>query len=124
MELSGLPSEVGARLQAAQLNQKPERPDAAAELEKLFATFVVKEMRRGLPQGFFGKGAGSDIFEGWLQEHLGSSLAESGALDLAGSIKVSLQSKQDSAEQRAPENNEKEAAQGTQRPVERGIDPR
>ena len=53
MELSGLPSEVGARLQAAQLNQKPERPDAAAELEKLFATFVVKEMRRGLPQGFF-----------------------------------------------------------------------
>ena len=67
--------------------------NAASDLERLFATFVVKELRNSLPDGFFGQGAGADVYEGWLEEHLGRSLADSGALDLAGRIKASIDSK-------------------------------
>jgi len=68
--------------------------EAAAKFEALMATTLVKEMRKALPEGFFGKGAGSDVFEGWLDEHVGKALAESGALDLAGMIKTSIGNKQ------------------------------
>jgi hypothetical protein len=34
------------------------------------------------------------VFEGWLDENLGDSLAKSGALDLASAIRVSLGQKQ------------------------------
>jgi Rod binding domain-containing protein len=68
--------------------------EAADEFEALLATTLVREMRKGLPDGFFGKGPGADVFEGWLDEHVGGSLAESGALDLAGIIKVNLGTKQ------------------------------
>ena len=63
---------------------------AARELEKVFSTLLVKELRRGLGDGFFGGGAGSDTFESWLDEHLGESLARDGVLDLAGQVKVEL----------------------------------
>lgn len=66
-------------------------PAAAAEkLEALFATMLVKEMRRSLPNGFFGEGSGADTYNGWFDEHLGAALARSGALDLAGMVKTSL----------------------------------
>lgn len=66
-------------------------PDEAAKrLEALFATLLVKELRRGLPNGFFGGSTGSDTYDGWLDEHLGETLASSGALDLAGRIRTSL----------------------------------
>ncbi len=67
---------------------------AADKFESLLATQLIKEMRRGLDDGFFGSGAGADVFEGWLDEHLGDSLARSGALDLASAIRVSLGQKQ------------------------------
>ena len=63
---------------------------AAQGFESLLATMLVKEMRRALPEGFFGSGSGADVFDGWLDEHLGQALAESGALDLAGAIRISL----------------------------------
>ncbi len=63
---------------------------AAEKLEALFATILVKEMRRALPNGFFGDGTGADTFNGWFDEHLGEALARSGALDLVGMIKTSL----------------------------------
>lgn len=72
--------------------------DAAARMEKLFATMLVKELRRSLPSGMFGEGAGSDIFEGWFDQNIGDSLADSGALDLAGQIKHSIDQKHAAAE--------------------------
>lgn len=63
---------------------------AAKEFEALFATMLVKEMRRGLGDGFFGKGPGADVFEGWLDEHLGKSLAETGVMDLSNYLRVQL----------------------------------
>ncbi|MFT5048704.1 MAG: Rod binding domain-containing protein [Chlamydiales bacterium] len=76
--------------------------EAAEKMEALFATVLVKELRRALPDGFFGKGIGADTFEGWLDEHLGQSLADSGSLGLAGEIKVALERKVQ-AEQAAAE---------------------
>lgn len=67
--------------------------EVAREVEGLFAQLFVKELRRGLGEGFFGQSAGSDTFEGWLDEHLGESLARDGVLDLAGRIRASLEQK-------------------------------
>jgi Rod binding domain-containing protein len=72
--------------------------DAAQKFEKLFATVLVKEMRKSLSDGFFGKGPGADVFSGWLDEHVGGALAASGDLDIAGFIKVNLGAKQASGE--------------------------
>ena len=70
-----------------------EPAEAAEKMEALFATLLVRELRRALPEGFFGKSAGADTFEGWFDQHLGQALADSGALDLAGQVKVSLEQK-------------------------------
>lgn len=70
--------------------ERGDEAEAAKQLEALFATLLVKEMRRALPGGFFGQGAGADIFEGWLDEHIGSILAQDGALGIAGMIKASM----------------------------------
>ena len=71
-----------------------EDADAAAkQLEGLFATMLVREMRRALPEdggGFFGEGSHSEVYEGWLDEHVGNVLARDGALGLAGMIKTNL----------------------------------
>jgi Rod binding domain-containing protein len=55
---------------------------AARDFERLLATQLVKELRRGLPEGFFGSEAGSDVFEGWFDEHLGDALCEGRGLGL------------------------------------------
>ena len=63
---------------------------AAQKFEALFATMLVREMRRALPEGFFGGGSGAEIYDGWLDEHVGKALARDGALHLAGMIKTNL----------------------------------
>ena len=70
-----------------------ESATAAKEFEALLGTMLVKELRRTLPTGFFGETSGADTYEGWFDEALGSQLAKSGALDLAGMVKVSLDTK-------------------------------
>jgi len=72
--------------------------EAAARFEALLATQLVKELRKGLSEGFFGSGAGADVFEGWFDEHLGSALAASGALDLASAVRIGLQQTRDARE--------------------------
>lgn len=67
---------------------------AAQEFERLFATLLVKEMRSTLPEGFFGGGAGSDVFDGWFDEHLGTSLAEGRGLGLRIALERDLGVKQ------------------------------
>jgi Rod binding domain-containing protein len=66
------------------------RADEAADaVEGLFARMLVKEFRRGLPNGFF-QGTGADVFNGWLDEHLGNALSSRDALGLGGMVKASL----------------------------------
>jgi len=72
--------------------------DAAKRFEELLSTMLVRELRRGVEQGFFGEGAGADVFEGWLDEHLGRSLAREGVFDLAQAVRVSLGANQAAAD--------------------------
>ena len=71
--------------------------EAAERFEELLATMLVRELRRALPESPFGDGAGAGVYEGWFDEHLGRSLAESWDLDLAGLVKESLVRKQEAA---------------------------
>jgi Rod binding domain-containing protein len=88
-------SAQGADLERARAASGSGDPAKAAKMfEELLATMMVREMRRGLEGGFFGSGSGSDVYEGWLDQHVGKSLAETGALDLAQSIRFSIQGKQ------------------------------
>lgn len=65
--------------------------EATQAFGQLLATLLVRELRRSLSDGLVGRGPGSDVYEGWFDEHLGRSLAESDALGLAGVIKTSIQ---------------------------------
>jgi len=69
--------------------------EVPAQFSKLLATMLVKEMRQALPEGFFGEGTGSDIFDGWLDEHLGAALANRDGLRIEGMLAHSMQSKLD-----------------------------
>lgn len=66
----------------------------AKELEALFATMLVKEMRKSMAGEFFGEGSTGDIYGGWFDEHVGRSLSESGAFDLAGLVRVGVEAKE------------------------------
>lgn len=63
---------------------------AAREMEALFATMLVSELRKGLGEGFFGDGAGADTFNGWFDEQIGTSIASRGSLGLADQIRESI----------------------------------
>lgn len=63
---------------------------AAREMESLFATMLVSELRKGLGEGFFGEGPGADTFNGWFDEQLGASLASRKSLGLADDIRESI----------------------------------
>jgi Rod binding domain-containing protein len=75
----------------------PPARDVPREFSKLLATMLVKEMRQALPEGFFGEGTGSDIFDGWLDEHIGTALAQRDGLRLEGLIAESMRIKVDAA---------------------------
>jgi Rod binding domain-containing protein len=79
-----------ALAQAHAVARQGETARAAQDFERLLATVLVKEMRRGLPEGFFGGGAGSEVYEGWLDEHLGSVLAQGRGLGLRTALEREL----------------------------------
>jgi len=64
--------------------------ETARQFETLFSTLLVRELRRSMPQGIFGEGAGAEVYEGWFDEHLGNALAREDALGLAGMVKSSI----------------------------------
>lgn len=66
---------------------------AAKKFEALFATLLVKEMRKALPDGFFGEGSDGDIYSGWLDQHLGEAIAKRGGLHIAPMVEQSLAEK-------------------------------
>jgi len=73
--------------------------DAAARFEALLATMLVKEMRGSLGDGFFGKGPEGDVYGGWLDQHVGQSLADRDALHIEGVLRESLERKAAAAEE-------------------------
>ena len=82
-----------ARLSAMGDDANP--AEAAEMFEALLATMLVKEARRSLGEGgFFGEGVGADIFNGWLDQHVGQALADGWDLDLAGMVRTGLINKQ------------------------------
>lgn len=64
--------------------------ETAKKFESVLSTLLVKEMRRSLPEGFFGGGADGDIYSGWLDEHVGQTLAERDALHMRDLITRSV----------------------------------
>lgn len=64
--------------------------ETAKKFQSVLATMLVKEMRRAVPEGFFGDGASGDIYSGWLDDHVGQSLAEQDALHMRAMIEKSV----------------------------------
>ncbi|MBL8858727.1 MAG: rod-binding protein [Planctomycetes bacterium] len=71
----------------------PTTPETAEKFEAMLATMFVKEMRRAVPEGFFGEGAAGDIYSGWLDEHVGKTLAADDSLHLRDMIEKSVMRK-------------------------------
>jgi Rod binding domain-containing protein len=93
----GLEAASAARLAQSSPSRAPERDtperdtaQAAQKFQELFAQVLVKEMSRALPEGFFGQGAGADVFEGWLAEHLGAQLARNDGLGMGSLLEHGL----------------------------------
>ena len=77
--------------------------ETVKKFESVLATLLVKEMRRSLPEGFFGGGADGDIYSGWLDDQVGQTLADRDALHLRDLITRSvLQKHSDAATADAP----------------------
>ena len=87
---------LGGLNPAAGLDVAP-AADAAGKMEEVFATLLVKEMRRSLPEGFFGGGSAGDVYSGWMDEQVGRSLAERDALHMEEMLRASSLQKQTAA---------------------------
>lgn len=94
---------AGQKLKAAEHAPQSDSRAAAKRFEALLATQLVKEMRRTLDDGFFGGGPGSEVFEGWLDEHLGEALVRGRGLGLTDGIAASLGEKFEAAQAAAAE---------------------
>lgn len=64
---------------------------AAEKFEEMFASMLVKELRRGLDEGFFGQGPGAGVFEGWLDRIVGEALVRGKGLGIADAVERSLE---------------------------------
>ena len=90
-----LAASQSSRLERAQAAAGRGDPDKVARMfEEVLASMMVREMRRGVEGGFFGSGSGADVYEGWLDQHVGKALADTGTLDLAQAIRLSIKDKQ------------------------------
>ena len=87
-----------AKLRGLDQARTADPKDAGKRFEALLATQLVKEMRRSLDEGFFGSGPGTDVFEGWLDEHLGEALTRGRGLGLASAVAANLGEKAKAAE--------------------------
>jgi Rod binding domain-containing protein len=94
LQKAGLPvlaPSTETRLAVAREAASKDDPDQTArQFEALFATLLVREMRRAIPGGLFGKGAGADVFEGWFDDHVGQSLASREALGIGAMVRTSI----------------------------------
>lgn len=66
------------------------RQDAAQKMEQLFMTMLVKQMRKSVPNGLFGKGPGSSIYEGMFDRSMSEALASNPNSPLREAILMSI----------------------------------
>ena len=65
------------------LEEASDRQDEAVQgFEEIFSRMLASELRRGLGEGFFGEGPGSETFSSWLDEFVGKAIAERGTLGI------------------------------------------
>ncbi len=76
---------------AKDLAQAKKNGDAAKELEKLFMSLVVKEMRRSLPEGMFGKATGANVYSGLFDQMMADALVQGEGTGLRKAIAESWQ---------------------------------
>jgi len=93
--LAGPGAEQLERAQRAAASGDAEQ--TAKQFETLFGVMLVRELRRAIPEGIFGKGPGADVYEGWFEEHLGRALGEQDALGIEDIVRTSLLRKQAAA---------------------------
>ena len=88
---AGMNDMMAGRVSRVAAGSEEGTPETVArEMESLFATMLVSELRKGLGEGFFGGGAGADTFNGWFDEQIGASLASRSSLGLAEQIRESI----------------------------------
>ncbi len=88
---AGMNDMMAGRVSRVAAGSEEGTPETVArEMESLFATMLVSELRKGLGEGFFGGGAGADTFNGWFDEQIGASLASRSSLGLADQIRESI----------------------------------
>ena len=75
-----------------------DKENAVRSFQMLLATQLVKEMRKTLPNGLFGGGSGSDVYESWFDQHIASALSDNDALGMAGMLKAAIGVKEKQAE--------------------------
>lgn len=96
--LSSLEPLADARLERARRASEAGGPaETARQFEQLFATLLVRELRRSMPQSPFGEGSGAEVYEGWFDEHLGNALAQRDALGIARIVARDLARRTDGA---------------------------
>jgi peptidoglycan hydrolase FlgJ len=64
--------------------------EAANQMESLFASMLVKELRGSMSKGLFGDGPGADVYNEWFDRNMGDAIAADGGLGMAGMLKVQL----------------------------------
>ncbi len=65
--------------------------EAAESFQSVLATMLIKEMRRSLPEGMFGKGPGAETYEGWFDEQVGQSMAKCNALGMDDMLREQIE---------------------------------
>ena len=68
-------------------------PDVAKEMESLFVSLMLKEMRQAGTEGGLFPGDSSDTFGGMFDLYLGNYIAEAGGIGLSDSIQNAVNSK-------------------------------
>ncbi len=78
-----LSSPAGLRVPGKNASAK-EIKDVALQLEGVFFSLFVKEMRKTMTDGsLFGEGPGAETYEGFFDQMMGESLGQSGGLGIA-----------------------------------------
>jgi len=101
--LASLEPLADARLEHARRAAEAGGPaETARQFEQLFASLLVRELRRSMPQSPFGEGSGAEVYEGWFDEHLGEALARREALGIARIVARDLEHRPDGAQASRP----------------------
>ncbi len=98
--MAGRMDEVNAsrelgNLQSAVSSSSPD--EAGRKFEAMLGTMLAKEMRKGLDEGFFGKGPGADAFSSWFDEYVGRVMAEQGTLGTGSLVEQYVNDVEDAA---------------------------